>query len=382
MHVRAEAETLIDQARRQTGLDDFDSETFREGLEILLAEMSGPDHPGLTSVTGGMMVMALANRLKTTAYLRDRPELLLRPVERPVFVFGIPRTGTTLLNNLLAADPGRRSALTWEIDDPVPPPRAGQLHTDPRAVARLEAHHAQLAADPASGRFYRSSPIYPNECMFFMYSEFRSLVWESMGRLPVYRDWLMQTDVTPSYRYHKRFLQVLQAEAPGIWNLKMPSHALWLDTLLQVYPDARLVWTHRDPLQATGSFCSLIAHAHESFVGKADPAWIASDMPLQAVEHATRAMDFATRHPGRIIDVHYADVVRDPVGAMRTLYEALGDPFTAEAEQGMRAWLADNPQGKFGRHEYNLDRFGLVPGELRERFGRYLARYDVEPEGF
>jgi len=381
MRAKNDAEGLIDQARKLTGLERFDSESFREGLEVLVGEMAGPGHPGMTEVMQGMMVMALANRLKTTAYLESRPELLDRPVERPVFVFGIPRTGTTLLSNLLAADPGRRSPLTWEIDDPVPPVRAGALHTDPRALARLEEHRAQLAADPASGRYYRFSPIYPNECIFFMYSDFKSMIWEAMGRLPAYREWMMQVDMTPAYQYHKRFLQLLQADAPGIWNLKMPSHALWLDTVLKVYPDARLVWTHRDPLQATGSFCSMIDHAHQLYVGRSDREWIADNMPWQAVEHARRALDFSDRHPGRVIDVHYADVVRDPIATMRSLYAALGDEYTAEAEQGMQAWLDDNPQNKFGKHEYNLGKYGLDAGALRDRFGDYLSRKDIEPEG-
>ena len=125
-----------------------------------------------------------------TAYLESRPELLERPIERPVFVFGIPRTGTTLLNNLLAADPARRSPLSWEIDDPVPPPTTATLYTDPRALARLEAERAMLAANPEMGKYYRFSAIYPNECLFFMGHDFKNVNWESRGKLPNYRDYL------------------------------------------------------------------------------------------------------------------------------------------------------------------------------------------------
>ena len=381
MKTTTSADELIDQARAMTGLDRFDSESYREGLEVLLADMSRPDYPGPSDISKGMMVGAMANRLKATAYLDQRPELLERPIKRPVFVFGIPRTGTTLLNNLLAADPSRRSALTWEIDDPVPPPKADALYTDPRALARLE-QGVGGHGDPSTLRYYRSSPIYPNECVFFMYSDFKCLIWESMGRLPAYREWILQVDMTSAYQYHKRFLQLLQADAPGVWNLKMPSHALWLDTLIKIYPDARLVWTHRDPLRATGSFCSMLDFAERLYLGKSDKEWIAFDMPDQAVEHARRAMDFSQRHPGRVIDVHYADIMREPIETMRSLYAALGDQFTPEAEHGMRSWLADNPQGKFGAHDYNLDEFGLDAAELRGRFGEYLDRYGVEPEGY
>jgi hypothetical protein len=347
-----------------------------------MADLARPGQTPLTDLANGMIVQAIANRLKTTDYLKSRPELLERPVARPVFVFGIPRTGTTLLNNLLAADPGRRSALTWEIDDPVPPPHGEHLHDDPRALARIAQHQAQIAANPESGKYYRSSPVYPNECIFYMWSDFKALIFASMGPREMYRDWMLQTDMSSAYAYHKRFLQLLQADAPGTWNLKMPSHALWLDTLLQTYPDARLVWTHRDPLAATGSFCSIIANAHSKFAGAADTDWVAQDMPYQAVLHADRIMDFRdTAGEDRVIDVHYADLLRDPIATMRSLYRALGDEFTAEAEQGMQSWLDQNPQAKFGKHEYSLSRFGLDANDLRQKFERYSARYEVEPEG-
>ncbi len=333
--------------------------------------------------TGEAVIASLANRLKVTAYLKARPELLERPIERPVFVFGVPRTGTTLLNNLLAADPARRSPLSWEIDDPVPPATSATLTTDPRAVARLEQERAMLAANPDMGKYYRFSAIYPNECLFFMGHDFKNVHWESRGRLPNYRDYLFgDVDMKPAYAYHKRYLQLLQADAPGIWNLKMPSHALYLDTLLETYPDARLVWTHRDPLTATGSFCSLIANGSMMSTGVTDKAWVGENMPWQAVQHVERIMDVRDRiGEDRIIDAHYADLMRDPIGAMRTLYAALGDPFTPEAEAAMQAWLDDNPQGKFGRHAYKLDEYGVDPDELLPHFERYLSRYDVEREG-
>ena len=377
------AEQLIEMARKATGLERFDSESFREGLEILVAEVNAQGVPDpLRPRFEGAVVGMLANRLKSTAYLDSRPELLQRPIERPVFVFGIPRTGTTLLSNLLAADPARRSPLTWEIDDPTPPATSATLRSDPRALARLEQERQMLAANPDMGKYYRNSAVYPNECMFFMASDFKGLMWESRGKLPNYRDWLLSTDMTSAYMYHKRFLQLLQAEAPGVWNLKMPSHALWIDTLLKIYPDARLVWTHRDPLTATSSFCSLITLGHRGSIGRVDTAWIAEDMPYQAVLHAERIMDSRDRlGEDRIIDVHYADLMRQPIETMRKLYAALGDDFTPEAETSMQTWIDDNPQGKFGRHEYKLAEFGLTPEGVRGTFERYLSRYDVEPEG-
>ncbi len=382
------AEELIAQARKSTGLERFDSESFREGLDVLLRDVNACAYSDSGSARlRGNIVGALATRLKVTDYLEKRPELLKRPIERPVFVFGVPRTGTTLLSNLLAADPHRRSPLTWEIDDPVPPPTTATLYTDPRALARLEAERQMLAARPEMGKYYRNSAIYPNECMFFINADFKALVWESAGVLPNYRDWLFkEADLTSTYEYHKRFLQLLQADAPGIWNLKQPSHGLWLETILKIYPDARFVWTHRDPLTATGSFCSLLSLAHNGYMGRVDTKWLGENCSWQAVEHANRIMDFRDKWgdefgEGRIIDVHYADLMRQPIETMRKLYESLGDDYTAEAEAGMQTWINDNPQDKFGRHEYKLTQFGLSVEKLEKMFERYLSRYEIEREG-
>ncbi len=377
------ADELIEAACKATGLTRFDSESFREGLGILLADFNRNDCPdsGVQRLRA-QAVMALSNRLKTTAHLDAHPELKSRPIKRPVFVMGVPRTGTTLLSNLLAADPVHRSPLTWEIDDPVPPPATATLYSDPRALKRLEAEKAMLAARPEAGKYYRNSAIYPNEDAFIMANDFKTVMWESRGKLPTYRDWIYSTDWTSAYEYHKQFLQVLQSEAPGTWNLKLPSHALNVPTLLKTYPDARLVWTHRDPLTAVGSFCSLLSLAHQGFLGRVDYQWLGENCPWQAEQHANRLMDARDQvGEDRIIDVHYADLMRDPIRTMRTLYRALGDEFTPRAETGMRTWLADNPQDKFGRHEYQLAKFGLTPEMVRPRFARYLARYEVEREG-
>ena len=374
---------LIAEARRRTGLERFDRETFREGLGILVSDINRDERPDpLVERTREVLLKALTDRLKTTAWLEGRPELLERPIERPIFVFGVPRTGTTLLSNLLAADPAHRSPLTWEIDNPVPPATTATLYTDPRALAALEAERKMLAARPEMGKYYRSSAIYPNECVFIMAHDFKTLMWESRGVLPNYRDWIFQTDVTSAYEYHKRFLQLLQAEAPGVWNLKMPSHALNIPTILKIYSDARLIWTHRDPVTATSSFCSLITLAHQGFRGKVDVEWLSRNCPWQAVQHANRIMDArAAIGEDRIIDVHYADLMRKPLETMRGVYKSLGEDFSPAAEAGMQAWLKDNPQDKFGKHEYKLERFGLTEQGVRQLFERYLSRYEVEREG-
>ena len=381
------ADKLIEQAISATGLSDFGGNSFREGLEILLDDVNAGHAKGWHN-DGGVARVAhdsvhyLTGRLKVEDYLKQNPELLERPIERPVFVMGVPRTGTTLMSNLLAADPNRRSPLTWEIDDPVPPVRRDELTTNPRAQARLAQEKAMLAANPDMGKYYRGSAIYPNECVFFMAHDFKTLMIESKGRVPGYKDFIFSCDMTSAYEYHKKFLQLLQHHAPGVWNVKKPSHSLWLETIFKVYPDARVVWTHRDPFTATGSLCSIISLNHMGHMGKVDTEWLAQDYPWQAAEHANRIMDFRDKFgEDKIIDVHYADLVEDPVGETRKLYAKLGDEWTSEAEQAISGWVRDNPQNKFGKHEYKLAQYGLSKDQLEPLFERYLSRYDVAREG-
>jgi hypothetical protein len=381
------ADQLIDEAAKVTGLSDYGSDTYREGLDVVVGDFNAGIAEGRFIDTGlararNDMVHYLKGRLKVTDHLKRNPELLDRPIERPVFVMGVPRTGTTLMSNLLAADPARRSPLTWEIDDPVPPATSATLTTDPRALARLEQERAMLAANPDMGKYYRGSAIYPNEDVFIMAHDFKTLMIESKGKLPAYKEFIFSCDMTSAYEYHKRFLQVLQSEAPGVWNCKKPSHALYLEYLFKVYPDARLVWTHRDPFTATGSLCSVISLSHKAHMGRIDTEWLAQDYPWQAAEHANRIMDFRDKFgEDRIIDVHYADLVEDPVGETKKLYAKLGDEWTVGAEAGIQGWVNDNPQNKFGKHEYKLAQYGLNMEELEPLFERYLSRYDVAREG-
>ena len=380
-------QALVEDACKTSGLSHFDSDSYLEGINVLVDDVNAGNARGQFSEGGLTRIRNdirhyLTSRLKIADYLAKNPELLTRPIERPVFVMGVPRTGTTLVSNLLAADPARRSPLTWEIDDPVPPATSATLTTDPRAVARLAAEKAALAANPAMGKYYRGSAIYPNEDVFIMAGDFKTLMIESKGKLPAYKDFIFNCDMTSAYEYHKKFLQVLQHHAPGVWNCKKPSHALYLEYLFKVYPDARVIWTHRDPYAATASLCSIISLSHMAHMGKIDTDWLAADYPWQAAEHANRILDFRDAHgEDKIIDVHYADLMSDPMAAMKKLYAQLGDPFTPAAEAGIQAWIDDNPQDKFGKHEYKLAQYGLSLDQLTPLFERYLSRHDVAREG-
>lgn len=379
------ADALVDRACAQTGLADFDGESFREGLALLVSEANAcgrGTQEGL-ELFAQDIVHNLANRLNIADYVDRHLEIRDQAIERPVVVLGMPRTGTTLTSNLLAMDPARRSLLAWIVADPVPPPAFDQLKTDPRCLAQLEEERLAMEPDPTAGRFYRKSAVYPTECIYVHNHDFKSLYWESALPMPGYSEWMLSVDMTSAYDYHRMVLQMLQSKAPGSWNLKMPSHSLHIRWLLAAYPDARIVWTHRDPFTMIGSLMSLIANSQARFTGgDPDIGYISRNYPPQIAEHANRMIDIQRERPElKVYDLYYADVMRDPIGEMRKLYAYLGDDYTAEVEGGMREWLAENPQGKYGRHEYTLEQFGHSVDSLRPFFENYLSHYDVETEG-
>lgn len=375
------AEQIVEEARKASGLITFDSESFREGLEILIADINRAGWPDAgIDWFETMAIQHLSNRLKIDDYIRQHPHVLEQPIKAPIFVMGMPRTGTTMSSNLLSVDPSKRSLLTWMVDEPVPPAPFAEVRTDPRLLRALEVERKRRAENPSAGRFYMASAAFPTECIHIHSAEFKSMFWEAMGKLPNYSEWMWSADMGSAYAYERRFLQVLQFDGAAAWNLKMPSHALHVKYLLKEFPDARLIWTHRDPYTAVGSLCSLISNTQQRT--KLETEWIASLYPRQAAEHVNR-LHAARAEIGhdRVYDLHYAASMRDPAGTMRDLYAWLGEELTPEAEANMTHWLSENPQGKWGKHAYKLDQFGLAEKGLEPLFADYLANYRIEREG-
>jgi hypothetical protein len=381
--MRSDPDRLVETAIQRAGVSDFGSDSFRDGLALIAHEL---DHhrallPGARERLDAAAVGFLVNRLHVTSWLRDRPDVLAAPIERPVFIFGMPRTGTTLISNLLAQDPARRTLRNWEALDAAPPASPGTLATDPRVAWRREQLALGHKAFPALEKIHAEFADGPTECLSIHKQDFRAMWWDAQVSMPAYADWILGCDMVPAYAYEKLLLQILGSTNPGVWQLKMPSHALHLPALLAVFPDARLVWTHRDPFKATGSFLSLIAAVSGCNV-TVDPTHLRWNYPHQLAEHVRRPMAIKQRLGNdRIHDVHYAALLRDPIAVMRNLYRQLGDDFTPEVEADMRRWLDENPQGRFGRHAYSLDQFGLTPEDLQPHFSDYLAAYAIEPEG-
>ena len=376
---------IIQRARETAELEHFHSNSFTDGLEIIVGDLdrsSMLDSAGRAALEQ-VYVNLLVQRLRVDDWLMRHPALTERPIERPVVIAGMPRTGTTVASYLLGADPARRSLLKWEVWNGVPPAAAGALTTDPRCVAMKQAEEDSLASAHAAK--HHEDADGPSECTFVVAQDFKSMFLEALHPVPSYRDWLLRTDMKSGYDTHKRLLQVLQANNGGTWNLKMPSHALFIEDFLEAYPDAKIIWTHRDPYKTMGSLISLIHGTHLNFCPGSDTlAYCADHYPRQISEHVVRMMaaeDKGLLHSGNCYHLFYHEALADPLGEMRRIYAWLGDDLTPEIEQHMQAWLNAKPQGHFGKHEYSLEKQGLSVARLQPYFAEYLARYSIELEG-
>lgn len=371
---------LIAAAREQTGLTDFGDPPFRDGLDVLVDAWNTEaklTESGMGRVAAST-IATLAQRLKVEDYLKANPALLDAPVEKPLFVFGLPRTGTTLAINLLAADPARRVFLRWEALNTVPPAAAGALRSDPRMEEEQARIDMSLKYVPHISAMHHEDGDSPSECQFAMSPSFCAQVYDSQYFIPSYTDWFLNADYLPAFRYHKRLMQLLQQHNRGRWTFKNPWHPLYLDALTTVYPDAQLVMTHRDPGDVLGSACSLIYAVRQLYSNDVDPLECGKVLmrTFDAMIARTRAFE-AERGAGSIHHIDYKALTGDPIGETRKVYAAFDEPLTPEAEAAMRAMLAANPQGKHGKHEYRLEDYGLSRGQVHEHFRDYIERYDI-----
>jgi hypothetical protein len=372
---------IIGRAQTATGLSDLGDPTVLEGLERLVR---ASDSEASLSTAGAQrweanIVNIVSHRLRIVDYLKKHPELLSRPIERPTFVFGLPRTGTTLTINLLSADPARRCLLRWEALNSVPPAAAGALHSDPRCAAEQARLAMAVKYAPQIAAAHYEDADSPSECQFAMQLSFCAQIFDSSVHIPSYRQWFMhEASYLPAFRFHKQLLQLLQAQNTGRWTLKNPWHPLFLDDLVTVYPDARLVMTHRDPAEVVGSACSLIRLVRPMFSDVVDLRRIADQMIYTFDLMIARQNAYRAKHgENSIYDIQYEHQLRDPIGQMRELYAHLDEPFTREAEAAMVKLVAEKPQGKHGKHIYSLEEFGLTAAAVRQHFRDYCERFDI-----
>lgn len=386
---RLDRDRLVEEALAKAGADDLGADTWQEGLDRLLASLHDEArlHELGVEVAAGAVVDYLSARAGITAYRAEHPELDERRIERPIFIVGQPRTGTTILFDLLALDPHLRAPLTWEVDRPLPPPDPATRHGDPR----IEEVDAVLAmADlvvPGFTAFHPMGARLAQECVRITGGDFRSMIFDVQFRVPSYNRWLLHdADLAPAYAWHRRYLQHLEAlEPPGQqWLLKSPGHLWSLRALAAEYPDAVIVQTHRDPIKVITSVSALYAQLrrmttddidlHEIAEQLVDDIFLGLDRGLEAREQGVIA-------PERIVDVQFRDFVADPIATVRQVYVALERELTVEAEARMRTFLAEHPgDGGGAGTRYRFADTGLDADALRARAARYQQAMGVPSE--
>lgn len=375
-----ETAKLLADAKAHTGLDDFGDPAMFEGLEVLVEALN--TEAALTASgeqrLAASITATLANRLRVEDYLKANPALLDAAVERPTFVFGLPRTGTTLAINLLGADPARRVFMRWEAFATVPPAAKGALRSDPRCHAEQARLDMSLKYVPHISAMHHEDADSSCECQFAMTPSFASQVYDSQFHIPSYSDWFLATDYAPAFRYHKRLMQLLQQHNTGRWTFKNPWHPLYLDALTGVYPDAQLVMTHRDPADVVASACSLVHAVRQLYREHVNPLDVAATSLKTFDAMIARTLAFHEKHGAQAIHhVQYSELTANPIGTMKTLYARFDEDLTPAAEAAMRAMLAANPQGKHGKHSYRLEDYGLTRAGVHAHFKDYIERFEI-----
>ena len=384
--VRLDADTLLAKARRQTGLDDFGDDGFRDPLRRLIASFG--QEAGITLlgriIAREELVRLLANRLRVVDVWKCHPDIGAGTIERPLFILGLPRTGTSILHELLAQDPALRVPMTWEVMRPFPPPETATFDSDPR-IAEVERRFAGIdRLVPDFKSIHPLGALLPQECVAITQHEFASMVWHTTHRVPSYQAWLEAADHRWVYAAHRRWLQYFQWKTPARrWALKSPGHLWTLDTLLDAYPDACIVQTHRDPLRVIASLVSLICTLRSMASDAIDAHEIGADWSARLADGLTRTMRVRERGllpPAQVFDMHFHEFMRDEIAMVRRIYAHFDMELSAQAETRMRRFLADNRVDKHGRHTYALGLGGLDEATERRRYAAYQQRHGIPNE--
>jgi hypothetical protein len=381
-------DALMAAATEQTGLDDFGDLGFVGRLDVLctaLREEAGLSPGGLVSLHT-QLVGLLRNRLLLEQLLNTHPEIHDERIDRPVVVAGLPRTGTTHLHNLLAADPALRSLPYWESLEPVLPEAERAAVAAGAPDPRPE--RCQLGLDVVNGalphfrRMHDMTVDHVHEEIQLLAMDVSTMLFETLALVPSWRDHYLATDQTPSYDYLKTVLQALQWLRGGTrWVLKSPQHVEQLGPLLAVFPDATVVMTHRDPVAVTTSVVTMLTYTARLQAARVDPPAIGrywADRLEQMLRACVADRDLVPE--GQAVDVPFLEFMADDVAMVERIYGVAGQPFTPEVRAAMRAFMDEHPRGRHGGIRYDLATFGLDAGELRERFAFYAARYGVTPE--
>jgi hypothetical protein len=388
---RFEVDDIVAEGRRRTGgLDDFGEGPFVEPLGRFLDALN---REARLNDVGRLIARerALLHTVNRLDYVNDRkqfPAIADERIVAPVFIIGFPRTGTTILHDILAQDPDSRAPLTWETMFPSPPPDAATQDSDPRiarCAATLPTPETETERDRKFRAMHPMGALLSQECVTMMGEAMCTPLFHNQFRVPSYEDWVdRDADWSHVYAFHEQQLQHLQwRNHRDRWVLKTGAHMWGLEHLLRTYPDARIVFTHRDPVKSVTSYASLTTLVREAGSDDVDRFEVAQDWTERLRGVIAHALDVrrAGTYPDAIFyDLHFPDFVADQFAVVSDIYDAFGLPMTDEGADRMQAFIADNPKGKHGLHLYTPEEYGIDPDVVRRDFRFYIEEFDLRPE--
>jgi hypothetical protein len=374
--LRLDPDSLLAEARRRTGLANFGDESFLVPMRALVRAM---DEEAELNEAGRAaqrerVVGLLVNRLLAEEHIRRHPEILKEEIRRPFAIVGLPRTGTTMLQRMIAADPRVLALRWWESCHPAPLPGEGESGSHLRIAAAEQTVPAILAAHPIDAHA-------PDEEIMLLEHSFFSTNSEAYVNVPKFSAWLDTQDQTAGYEYLKRLLKLIQwqkrrrGETGERWVLKTPHHLGFIDLLLKVFPDAQIIQTHRDPVATVPSFASLVHMIRRLSQDRSDPKEVGRQWGARLHRAIHRCMAVRQSNEERFLDIRYETLLADPMAQIRRIYQFVGLDLTPTVEERMRQWADENAREKRAAHHYSLEEFGFSEEGIRRDFAAYYRRF-------
>ncbi len=369
---------LLDDARHATGLHEFGDDGFSTGLiELLQSYLNNArlNFLGQLAMRNNLENL-LTNRLLLHQKLSQYPEISDEIIARPIFILGLPRTGTTLLQNLLCLDGQHRSPKAWEVMYPCESTNAVSANVQDGRMRKASKQMQWMSwLAPGIDALHKIDAHLPQECIAITGLSFESYLFQTMCNVPDYQQWLETRDLCNSYRYHRFFLQQLQFGcSPRTWALKAPAHLFALEAINEIYPDARFIQLHRDPKEAIASTASLTFRLRQAFSDEVDPKAIGREIVKRWSKGLQQTLEIRKQLPelnARFIDLRYREFIRDPMEFLSYIYSHLNISCTSAAREKFTHYVAEHPKGRFGKHQYSMDQFGLDERDVEDVFSDY-----------
>ena len=378
--MKINANEILDQAKSETGLSDLGEPLFFEGLNRLIDSINNEANLNEIGIQAQPIRIQglLSNRLRFEEDLKRFPEILDQEIIAPIVIVGLPRTGSTMTHRLLASDPNHTAMLWWEGRYPALLPGEKQGDIEARMELGKAEVDAVVAASPEALDIHPWDYKGADEEILLLEHNFLSTVPESFMALPSYSEWIEEQDHTFAYEDLKKFIQYLQWQNPGRekkrWVLKSPHHLGFIDKMISVFPDAKIIQTHRDPIKTVPSFCSMCANLFEPLTTNFDKVFIGKHWSNKLTRALNHCMNISEQHPDNFLDLEFLNMIKDPIDEMKKIYEFIGESFGEKTEVAMEAWREENKH-EMGAHKYSLEEYDLTESQINNNFAKYQQKY-------